>query len=263
AGPAEARTAGRAALSRALAACEEDRLAAEARQAALAAEATDPALAAAAVARGEKALGNLREEAGRLATEIAKLRGRLERAAAEGLAERVAALEGRVAAARGRRDRVQAECMALARLKSALEAAGAAARARYFAPLERELEPLLELVYGGAALEFGAESLAPVGMVRGGQREPLGRLSGGTREQIAILTRLAFARLLARGGTAPPVILDDALIFSDDDRIEAMFTVLAAQMEALQIIVFTCRQRAFAGLGGNLLRLEPWTPAEV
>ena len=53
-------------------------------------------------------------------------------------------------------------------------------------------------------------------------------LSGGTREQIAILTRLAFAKLLAKTGNAPPVILDDVLIFSDDDQIEKMFTALHA-----------------------------------
>ncbi len=46
------------------------------------------------------------------------------------------------------------------------------------------------------------------------------------REQLSVLTRLAFARLLARDGRPAPVILDDALVYSDDDRIERMFDAL-------------------------------------
>ncbi len=66
-------------------------------------------------------------------------------------------------------------------------------------------------------------------------------------------TRLAFARLFARSGRPVPVILDDALVHSDDDRIEAMFTALHRVAQEQQIIVLTCRQRAFAPLGGERL----------
>lgn len=68
-------------------------------------------------------------------------------------------------------------------------------------------------------------------------------------------TRLAFARLFARTGTQVPVILDDALVHSDDDRIEAMFTALHRVARDQQILVLTCRQRAFAALGGERARV--------
>ena len=55
-------------------------------------------------------------------------------------------------------------------------------------------------------------------------------------------------------------VLDDALVHSDDDRIEAMFTALHRVAQDQQILVFTCRQRAFAPLGGQRLRVEV-TPA--
>ena len=80
------------------------------------------------------------------------------------------------------------------------------------------------------------------------------------REQITVLTRLAFARLLARDGQAVPVILDDALIFSDDDRIKRMFNALHRRADDLQILVFTCRQRAFQKLGGHTLSMREWAP---
>ena len=86
--------------------------------------------------------------------------------------------------------------------------------------------------------------------------EPFERLSDGTREQIAILTRLAFAELLADQGRPAVVVLDDALVFSDDQRIEQMFEILARAADKLQIIVLTCRERVFEGLPARRLRLE-------
>jgi uncharacterized protein YhaN len=95
----------------------------------------------------------------------------------------------------------------------------------------------------------------PTAWPRNGQEEPLDILSGGTRKQQAILTRLAFARLFAAAGRAVPVILDDALVLSDDDRIEAIFDALPRTSKDQQILVFTCRQRPFAALGGKRARV--------
>ena len=81
-------------------------------------------------------------------------------------------------------------------------------------------------------------------------------LSDGTQEQIALLVRLAFVRMLARVGSPAPVILDDGIVFTDDDRIERMFDVLTHQAEDLQIIVFSCRQKAFRDLGGRGLEIR-------
>lgn len=65
--------------------------------------------------------------------------------------------------------------------------------------------------------------------------------------------RLAFARLLAKGGRHAPVILDDVLVFTDDDRIERLFDALHQKAGDLQIIVLSCRQPAFWDLGGKAL----------
>ena len=118
----------------------------------------------------------------------------------------------------------------------------------------RELDPLLSILHPGAALRIDDASLLPVALTRDGQDEELEILSGGTREQLAVLTRLAFARLFLRRGQPVPVVLDDALVHSDDDRIEAMFTALHRVAQDQQIIVLTCRQRAFAPLGGERLQ---------
>jgi uncharacterized protein YhaN len=52
-----------------------------------------------------------------------------------------------------------------------------------------------------------------------------------------------------------PIILDDALVFSDDDRIGQMFDALNRAGQKQQVIVLTCRTRAFAALGGRQLSI--------
>lgn len=149
------------------------------------------------------------------------------------------------------------EVAVLQRLIAALEAARAAARDRYVEPVLAELRPLLRLLWPDAELRFDGDSLLPTALIRAGREEPLSALSGGTQEQIALLVRLAFARLLAAQGRPAPVIFDDALVYTDDDRIETMFDALHTQAAGQQIVVLSCRQRAFRDLGGTMLTFEP------
>ncbi len=86
--------------------------------------------------------------------------------------------------------------------------------------------------------------------------ELFGRLSDGTQEQIAVLVRLAMGAMLAEKGAIVPVILDDALVYCDDDRIKLMFDALVRAGKHQQIVVLTCRLRAFGALGGNTLRMR-------
>ena len=165
----------------------------------------------------------------------------------------------RLAGAEKRRQIIGFEVDVLRKLIETLEAARESARERYFEPVMVELKPLLRLLWPDAELTFDGDSLLPSALIRDGRREEIGTLSGGTQEQIALLVRLAFARLLAKGGRHAPVILDDALVYSDDDRIERMFDALHRQARDLQIIVLSCRQRAFRDLGGRKLSLEAAT----
>ncbi len=99
------------------------------------------------------------------------------------------------------------------------------------------------------------EDLSISAIERGGATESFVHLSAGTQEQLAVLTRLAFAELLLDQGRPATVILDDALVFSDDDRIERMFDILMRAAEKVQIVVLTCRRRLFARLGAPTLQI--------
>ncbi len=170
--------------------------------------------------------------------------------AGNGIEERRDELAGELVAVRAVEARFSQQAAALTRLQGALDAERNAARDTYFGPVQEELKPLLSILHHDAALSFDSESLLPTGLMRDAAEETLEDLSGGTKEQIAILTRLAFARLFARQGRHMPIILDDALVYSDDDRIIKMFTALTRVAQDQQIIVFSCRQLAFQDLGG-------------
>lgn len=259
-GPADGRETARAALDTAARTAAAELAAARATAAHLRADAPDLASVEAAATRAATAVTRARDEAGALDREIAELTGRIAARADEAIEERHEELRGRLAAARTRLAHVEAEVAALTRLRRALDEARRTAREQYFGPVMAELRPLLALLLDEASITFDDATLLPAALARAGQEEEVDRLSGGLREQLAVLTRLAFARLLARGGQPVPVILDDALVWSDDARIERMFDALHRQARDLQIIVLTCRQRAFEGLGGQGLRMADWRP---
>lgn len=186
----------------------------------------------------------------------AELSARIATRAEENVEERRDEVAGELAALEARLVRFEAERDALARLREALEAAREGAREAYFGPVQEELKPLLGILHDEAALDWESDTIMPGALRRGGEREAFDTLSGGTQEQIAILTRLAFARLFARRGQHLPIILDDALVYSDDDRIVKMFTALNRVAADQQILVFSCRQMAFNSLGGERPAIE-------
>ena len=191
------------------------------------------------------------------ATEMAMLVASLKRDALDGIAERLAECEGELLAAEKRLAPLTREVAALALLDEQFDAVEADTRARYLGPVTDRLRPYLETVLPGAGLmlgdTFGAETI-----LRDGRTERLERLSEGTREQVAVLVRLGLARLLADTGEPLPLILDDALVYSDDDRMAKSFTALLAAAEHHQIVLLTCRTRAFHALGGTRLKLGSW-----
>jgi DNA repair exonuclease SbcCD ATPase subunit len=223
--------------------------------------ATDLESVEAAWRRAQSADKAAATEIAQLQAEIAGLTGEIRASAEEAVEEKwletCEALEAATLRAAG----LAREVEILKALEVALEASRGAARDVYLQPVMSELKPLLQLLFEDAHIEFDDKTLLPQSIVRNGLEEDVDRLSGGMREQLSILTRLAFARLLAKDGRPVPIILDDALIYSDDDRIERMFDALHRQATTQQIIVFSCRQRAFTTLGGQPLRMTEWAPS--
>ena len=187
---------------------------------------------------------------------LSELAGRIRARAEDAVEEKLAEVEERLERAQERSARYQTEVQALVRLRDELVAARQAAQDTYFEPIKRELQPLLAHLHPGATIEMDGDRMLVGRIVRNGIEDPADVLSGGTAEQIAILTRMAFARLYGRDGRHVPVILDDALVHTDDDRIGSMFTLLTHIARDQQVIFLSCRNRTLAELGGTRVDIE-------
>ena len=222
-----------------------------------AAVAPDLEVAAVARKRARSIVERADQDRQRIRLELGKLDTSIGIQAGEAVDEELADIDVRLKAALSALAGLEFEVAVLKKLGVALEAARASARDRYIEPVMTELVPLLRLFWPEAELRFDPETLLPTALVRTGTEEDFDILSGGTQEQVALLVRLAFARMLAKAGVPAPVILDDAIVYTDDDRIERMFDALTRQAHDLQIVVFSCRQRAFRNLGGRGLDIVP------
>ena len=196
-------------------------------------------------------------EVARSRAERAHVEGALEALRREDVTERLAIAEAEAARCAERLADIEEEVGALQMLDEELAAEEMRAGDLYSKPIADRLAPLLDMVFPGAALNIDRDYRI-TGFVREGRNEELLRLSDGTREQIAVLVRLAFARLLADRRQGVPLILDDALVFADDERIQRMHRVLELAASAHQVIVLSCREQAFTQLRGHRVTLEPW-----
>lgn len=79
----------------------------------------------------------------------------------------------------------------------------------------------------------------------------LGYLSEGTRAQAYLSLRIALTDLLC-GQTLPPLLLDEALVFLDDNRLAQVLSLLREMGEKRQILLFTASARE-----QRILNLEP------
>ena len=206
------------------------------------------------------ALREAQENRTRRATELRERRAELAQALRtdyEGdAAEALARVEDELVAAREAEDREALELEALQLLEGTLGAAHAERLEHFLGPVTTELAPLVDAVFPGGALSLGGD-LSVDALRRGERSEALETLSGGTREQLAILTKLAFARLLAKGGRRVPVVMDDALVFADDERLDRMFRAVRLAAQDCQVLALTCRAEAYEPLGGNTVALRP------
>lgn len=77
---------------------------------------------------------------------------------------------------------------------------------------------------------------------------PFDSLSGGTKEQLSLIFRLACSMMVAKDGGAP-LILDDALGYTDPERLRLMGAILAKAAKECQVVIFTCVPDRYSNIG--------------
>ena len=198
-----------------------------------------------------------------LRIEIGRLGERIEAHDSAGIDEAIEHTQHELDLAIRRREQFEREIAVLNLLAETLRTTESEARERYLAPVVNRVHPYLQMLFPNAEIGIN-EDLYITGVSRhAGYEESFDHLSMGTQEQIAVLVRLAFAEMLIDQGAPAAVILDDALAFSDDQRMRLMFDILSHAAQRVQILVFTCREQLFEGLGAHQLQLATADPESL
>ncbi len=182
---------------------------------------------------------------------IAGLEARIEAEGGKGLADRAAVAREEADAAAANLARVTQEADTLKLLRDTLENARVETSRTFVGPVARRARRYIERLLPGADPGFG-DDLGLASIARGGLGESCSDLSRGTQEQLAILTRLAFADMLLEQGVPVSLILDDPLVYSDDTRLDLITEILTEAATRMQVILLTCRDRAFRHLGNRI-----------
>lgn len=185
--------------------------------------------------------------------EILVLQRTLEDAGAHGLEEERARQQLALQAVQRRCRELQQRAAALDLLLERLESHRRALTQRLQAPLQKHVQHYLQLLFPQAQLAIG-EDLAPGQLTRTDDRGtqqagPVGALSFGAREQMGVISRLAYADLLREAGRPTLIILDDALVHSDAQRLAQMKRVLFDAAQRHQVLLFTCHPELWRDLG--------------
>jgi DNA repair exonuclease SbcCD ATPase subunit len=190
-----------------------------------------------------------------LEKEIARLGGTIESEGGKGLAEREAAARDEVEAARAALERVTEDAETIKLLRDTLDEARNETSAKFVGPVAHQARRYIERLLPDCELVF-SEELQLEAVKRAGVSEGCEDLSHGTQEQLAVLTRIAFADLLLAQGQPVSLILDDPFAYSDDARLDLMIEILNEVSERMQVIVLTCRDRAFRHVPATRLTLK-------
>lgn len=189
--------------------------------------------------------------------QLVRLEIELQSEGAQGLEARRAECARDHARAARRAAELRRRAQALDLLRSLLRDQRRALTRRLQAPLQKHLNRYLQLLFPHACVEIDDDlvpgpltrPLAGAGAGGGVETGDFEALSFGAREQMGVLSRLAYADLLAEAGRPTLVILDDALVHSDAERLAQMKRVLFDAATRHQILLFTCHPAAWRDLG--------------
>ena len=165
-------------------------------------------------------------------------------------------LETQLWLARGKRDRCAAEhrrleasAAAAKLLHDVFERHRIEAQQRYRAPFKQHIEQFGRIVYGSSCEVDVDDNLGTARRTLDGVTLDVDQLSTGAREQLGIIARLACAAIVSPDGGGAPMILDDALGWSDPSRLQRMGSVIAAAGNDCQVIILTCTPGRYAHVG--------------
>lgn len=196
----------------------------------------------------DQALDRQRRETRRLHEEAALVLARLEFSGSQNLQEAYDAARTRTEELTESHRTVLRQAEAARALYEALLRHRMAARQQYLRPYQEQLQRLGRIVYGsGFSVEVDHE-LRIVSRTLNRVTLPYVALSTGAREQLGLLSRLACAALIDPKQSVP-VLIDDALGYTDPERLRRINAVFRISADYSQLIVFTSSPQRYRGIG--------------
>lgn len=218
-------------------------------------ERANPDFIAQDILRLQQSLQNLQQIQVKRREEMLVLQNTLELAGAQGLDEQLQQLQSKLMHERKRLTELQRRAEALSLLCNKLESKRQATLQRLQKPLLQRMKHYLQLLFPGASMEVD-DNLAPQKLLRNrtgtDQIDTVQDLSFGSREQLGLISRFAYADLLAQAGRPTLLILDDALVHSDEDRLSQMKRVIFDVAQRHQVLLFTCHPNAWRDVGAYM-----------
>ena len=183
-------------------------------------------------------------------------RTQLEIGGHEGLSDRLAEAQAKLEERQREVASENRRAAAVERLYALLNEKREQAQQAYIGPFREKVNAYARILYGPEVeVEVDHRDFTIASRTLGGTTVPFGLLSGGAREQLAVLARLACGALVSpatgddsQGGV--PVVIDDALGYSDPDRLEQLGAALGVAGRDCQVIVLTCEPGRYRAVGG-------------
>lgn len=211
--------------------------------------AASPDAVAAELAEATKEAESLREHYEAAARALREITIELSVFGSEGRQGKLDAAETEREHAATEHSQIGARARAAQLLRSVMTRHRDTTRRRYVEPYRAELQRLGRPVFG-PSFEVDIDSdLCIRSRTLNGITVPYESLSGGAKEQLGILARLAGAALVAKED-AVPVVVDDALGFTDPDRLAKMGQLFDSVGTHGQVIVLTCSPDRYDGVRG-------------
>ena len=239
------------ALEEAIAAAEEEeRQAAAARDAARAAfDTLNPERVRTLADNARELVKTHQDRLDKTRDELTRARSILDDRSAAGLFERAEDAATTREHANRRLDSIERQAAAARLLWETLEDARREAHRRYAGPLTQRIRDYGVLLFGDSFDVELDDDLTISRRSLDGITLDFDQLSGGAKEQLALLARLATATLVDPDAGVP-LIIDDALGYTDPQRLRTMGAVLALAGKHCQVIVLTCYPGRYEHVGG-------------
>ena len=187
-----------------------------------------------------------------------QLRASLEIRGEKGLQGLRDQAEGRLGQLMREHESTEARAAAAKLLMDTFEKRRSQAHERYREPFKKRIDELGQIVFGqNFSVELDRE-LRIVERTLDGVTLNVDQLSTGAQEQLGVISRLACAAIVSPDDGGAPVMIDDALGWSDPQRLQRMGAAIDAAGKQCQIVILTCFLERYSHVGSaKMVKLKP------